>query len=242
MQVPRVVHVTLDEEVGGDDHPCRRGDGESREVAALLRGHLRVEPRQADRAAHDEQGARPEGEVRRPGVQLDPSALDLGEALLHQERRGDAEGHHVRQRVILQAEAARRARQARHRPVQGVEHRRHQDQVARLVELGLGRCDDREHRAEQAGAGEQVRQEVDGLPPPAQLAQGRGFLAGAGIRHERDPAARRGGSAVAGSSPTGAGITASSVVPPLTPCPTRTRTFASRGRNTSTREPNWIRP
>ena len=120
---------------------------------------MRVEAREPQRRA---------GDVDERG---DPAELAhvAQRPLVDDERRRGAEAHHVGEAVVLGAERALRAREARDAPVEPVEHHRDEDRDRRLVEVAVHRLHDRVEAREQRGRREQVRQQVDAAPPDAVL-------------------------------------------------------------------------
>ena len=60
--------------------------------------------------------------------------MPLQRPLVHHQRRRGAEGHHVGEAVVLGAERALGAGQARHAAVQAVEHHGDEDRDRRLLE------------------------------------------------------------------------------------------------------------
>src|SRR5262249_54656590 len=125
--------------------------------------------------------------------------------------------------VELHAELARGPHEPGHATVQQVHDHRHVDRERRLGVPALHRQQQREESAEEVARGEQARPQEDALAPPlAELlpAPPPGAL-GVTSDHGRSP---------------------STVTPPVTRSPTRTRNRVPRGSTQSVRDPKRIMP
>ena len=131
-----------------------------------------------------------------------------------QDGRGHAEGHQVRQGVVLGPELAGRVRHPGDPAVQPVEDQGRHDGPGGRLELPLHGNDDGVEAAQKARRGEQVRQDVDSLLHA--VAHPSAFLV-----HF---------------------ITPRGVSPARVLSPTFTETVDSRGRKTSRREPKRMSP
>ncbi len=89
--------------------------------------------------------------------------------LVRDDGRGEAEGDHVRQAVVLLAESALRVGQARDAPVQRIEDHGNEYRHARGREMLIDRGNDGVKPREEAAGGQQVRQEIDPLAPRLDL-------------------------------------------------------------------------
>jgi hypothetical protein len=98
-----------------------------------------------------------------PGQAVLRDALDA--PLVADDRRGEAERHHVGEAVELLAEGGLRAHQPRHPTVQAIEDHRDENGERRPAEVAVDRGDDRVEAAEQAAGRQQVRQQVNAAAP-----------------------------------------------------------------------------
>ena len=146
------VHVVEEEDGDGEGPPGHR-DGHAGEPALLGRGRLHVEARQAQRAARDEKKGRDPADAR--------EGLELPD--VDQQRRGDAEGDEVGERVELHAEAARGAGHPRDLAVEAVHEGGDDDRHRRVLELQVHGRDDRVEAGEEVAGGQQVREDVGAL-------------------------------------------------------------------------------
>ena len=94
---------------------------------------------------------------------------ELERPVIHHQRRRQAKGHQVGQRVVLHAELGLRVGQARNAAIHAIEHRGHEDGNAGVLKPPLGGCNDGEKAGKHAGRGEQIGQQVDAPPPPRLL-------------------------------------------------------------------------
>src|SRR5690606_33022821 len=138
--------------------------------------------------------------------------------------RREPERDHVGKTVVLDAERALGAGEARNPPVQPVEHHRDEDRHRRQLEAPVHRLDDRVEPGEERSGGDEIRQPVDAVAAEPVLEQavvtpGRRFQV-----HARQL------------------NSASTLAPAYTMSPTRARGTASSGRYTSTREPKRMKP
>ena len=89
-----------------------------------------------------------------------------------QQSRRNAEAHHVGKRIELNTKLRIRARQARHAPIEGIEHNRQANGLCRMVEgVGLQNgCVQRGHAsvvaAQQIADGKKARQQKNTPPQP----------------------------------------------------------------------------
>ena len=146
-----------------------------------------------------------------------------------QDRRRDAEGNDVGQRVELDAEFAGGARQPRDAAVEHVEHDRKADERRGRFELAAHRVDDARVAAEHVAHRDQAGQQVHAAPD----ALARSIL---GAAEEADASLGLCQHGYLECS------TAMTVSPPRTLSPTFTVMAAFAGTNTSMRDPNFMMP
>src|SRR6266540_1358688 len=213
----RHLHAFEKEGGGGDD--TRRGRrGQPHEVAAVRHALVDVEAGETEGAAdHEEEGPQPG----------DPPGVRQGEGV-EDEGGGDAEGHHVGERVELDAELGGRPGQPGHLAVEDVQDHAHEDRHRRLHEARLGREHDGEKAAKEIGGGEETGEQKDAAARV--LAQ---LLPAAPPRMPRPLSALM---------PTPHRSTPMTVSPPLTLSPIFTRISVERGTTRSVRDPKRISP
>src|ERR1700730_6529801 len=138
----------------------RRRARQPLEVALVGAGGARVEARQPQRRRHRIEEA---GEPAETPPEM-PVLRDAHHApLVGDDGRREPEGHHVGETVVFLAEEALGARQARNAPVERVEDHGRKHRHARLIKVLVDGCHDRVEAREQAGRGEEIRQQVDAL-------------------------------------------------------------------------------
>src|SRR5712692_1857483 len=210
--------LSFQHKYGGAGDTGRRGSGEPHEVAAVRHAGVDIEARQPERAADHEQ------EDPDPGG---PPQLGQRDGV-EQESRRHAEGHHIGQRVVLDAELGGGLGEARHLAVQDIEDHGHEDGHSRLDKARLSRQDHGENATEQIAAGEQARQQEN---------------AALRVRAQLLPLApaRAAGALSAHVSPSHLN-TPMTDSPPRTRSPTRTRSSMPRGAIRSVRDPKRINP
>src|SRR2546428_148964 len=182
---------------------ARRGQPDERRLRTPRLRH--VEAGEPDRRRHHVEVAEDPGRLAR-GRELE---------LIQEERRGDAETHHVDEAVELRAEARPGVGEARHAAVEGVEDAGEEDVPARAVVLAASREHHRPDAEEQIEQREQARHHHDHAPDAA--------------RTERRPHS---------------GYSPGTLAPAPTPSPRAPPTtgWSAAGRDPSTREPNRIIP
>src|SRR4029453_3736484 len=172
------------------------------------------------------EGGEPQGATDDEQKYAEPgrAAQVLERVGVQEKRRRHAERDDVGQRVELYPDLAGRLHQAGHPAVEQVHDHRDKDRQRRVGVPPLDREQEREEAAEEVAGREQARQQDDAPPPlVAQLvpAPPPRSLTPSDHRHASNP---------------------SSVTPPRTRSPTRTRTSVPRGMQQSVREPNRIMP
>ena len=137
-----------------DQRTGRGGDRQAHEETFTCRGGHDVEARetQSPTACVDE------------GAGHTEAAKGLQAHFPGKDGRGYAEGNEVGQGVELDAESARRVRQAGDFAVKAVHERGYQKSQARVIEASLNGPDDGQKAEKHARHGEHVRQNVDGTP------------------------------------------------------------------------------
>src|SRR3989442_2312588 len=199
------IHLRGDEGVVGRalDPGGGRGEPDERGLGGPRLRH--VEAGEPDRRRHHVEVAEDPGRLAR-GRELE---------LVHEERGGDPEAHHVHEAVELRPETRPRVGEARHAAVERVEDAGEEDVPARPAVLSAGGQHHRPDAEEQIEEREQARHDHDHAPD--------------GARAERRPHS---------------GYSASTPAPARTRSPGATRTAgrSAAGSNTSTREPNLIIP
>ena len=147
------------EEHEGRQRAAARRDGQADEETLAHEGGAHVEARQTQRPA----GGVDEGHGHAPA----PEGLEL--PLPHEHGRRHAEGHQIRQGIVLDAELAGRAGQAGHLAVHAVQQSGEEYSVHRGLETPLHGPDHAQETHEHAEGRDEVGEHID---PPV-----RGFLA-----------------------------------------------------------------
>src|SRR5580658_7101336 len=167
---------------------------------------------------------------------------------VRQQARRNAKRNHVGQRIQLLAKIARRVGHARNAPIQRIERNSEQDRNSRTVQVRMrvgirsNRRDglrNREVPRADIARCEQRRQKKHAPPEPRLRPRAR-LLRIAAIQACTSSGTTATGCAATAvmTSAAASGITAITELPPCTRSPTFTRTSASAGASTSTREPN----
>src|SRR6266851_586938 len=210
---------------------------------ARLRIDADVEPRQPARSADKKNKADEDPDMHQLPTQL--RMLQLRQHAeppnVRQQTRRNSERNHVRQRVQLLAEVARRVRHPCNNAVEPIEQNRNPQRQRRPVKVTLVRYRSLDALRNRVVAGSHIacgKQRRKNIHAATRLTSH--LPAGTNLRLIRHQAT----TAIAALSvSTGSsGSTASTVEPPFTRDPVFTFRFAAAGIRTSTREPNLISP